>query len=53
VVWLVDPLARRAWIHKAGGHIEEISAEGLFTGDDLLPGLHIPLASILQPERSR
>jgi hypothetical protein len=44
----VDPQARLASVHHAGGLVTVLREDGVLDGDDVLPGFRLPLASILR-----
>lgn len=45
LVWIVDPARRSADVHRADGTTSHIGDGGALDGEDVLPGLSIPLAS--------
>ena len=46
LVWVVDPQRRRATVHRPDGTTTMIPTEGALPGEDVLPGLEIPLATL-------
>ncbi len=47
LVWVVDPQARLAAVHRPGGLVTVLREDGVLDGEDVLPGFRLPLASIL------
>jgi Uma2 family endonuclease len=46
-VWIVDPIRRTARVYRADGTESLASIDGSLDGEDLLPGLSLPLSAIL------
>ena len=50
LAWLIDPGAQNAWVYRANGEIELVEGvDAVLTGEELLPGLEVPL-SLFAPE---
>jgi Uma2 family endonuclease len=49
LVWVIDPARRVAQTHSADGTITLLSERESLNADPVLPGLTIPLASLLRP----
>jgi Uma2 family endonuclease len=45
-VWVVDPQARLAAVHHPGGLVTVLREDGELDGEDVLPGLRLPLAAL-------
>ncbi|MFN0216283.1 MAG: Uma2 family endonuclease [Saprospiraceae bacterium] len=45
--WLIDPQNRRTYVYSANGDIQTIKFEDILSGYDLMPGLNVRLADIL------
>ena len=48
LVWYIDPPTRTAKIYTAIDQVTEITADGFFTGGEILPGLQIRLGEIFE-----
>jgi Uma2 family endonuclease len=46
LVWVVDPQRRRATVHRPDGTTAMLPTEGALPGEDVLPGLEVPLATL-------
>jgi Uma2 family endonuclease len=46
LVWVVDPQARLAAVHHPGGLVTVLREDGELDGEDVLPGLRLPLAAL-------
>jgi Uma2 family endonuclease len=46
LVWVVDPELRDARVYRGDGSVSLLSADGALDGEDVLPGLSIPLAEL-------
>ncbi len=46
LVWMVDPRRKIVTIHRPGCKAEAIDNTGTLDGEDVLPGLHIPVAEV-------
>jgi Uma2 family endonuclease len=53
LVWVVDPIRRKARVYRAAGSESEIAEDGGLDGETVLPGFSCPLLKILQPPMSR
>jgi Uma2 family endonuclease len=47
LVWVVDPIRRSARVYRADGTETFASADDSLSGEDVLPGFSLPLASVL------
>jgi Uma2 family endonuclease len=47
LVWVVDPEARRAAVHRSLTDVTQVGPDGVLDGEDVLPGFTCPLAEIL------
>lgn len=47
LVWVIDPKARKAVIHRSLNTVREIDEAGTLDGEDVLPGFRCPLADVL------
>lgn len=47
LVWVIDPCRSEAHVHRADGSVTVLSQDDRLEGEDLLPGLVIPLGEIL------
>lgn len=47
LVWTIDPERREARVYRADGSQATIVEEGLLSGEDVLPGLVLPMATLL------
>jgi Uma2 family endonuclease len=47
LVWVIDPHLRQATVHRADGTITQLTDPGELSGENVLPGLTIMLASVL------
>ena len=48
LVWVIDPQHRRAVIHRALSSAEQINADGVLAGEDVVPGFSCRLSEILE-----
>jgi len=48
LVWVIDPEARVARVYRPGGQVDEVPADGVLTGEDVIPGLRVPLSEVLR-----
>lgn len=48
LVWVIDPRARSARVHRADGSATAIVIDGLLGGEDVLPGFTLELSAILR-----
>ncbi|MEZ4457587.1 MAG: Uma2 family endonuclease [Gemmatimonadales bacterium] len=46
LVWILDPLERRAAVYRPGGGITSLTAADRLDGADVVPGFHCPLAEL-------
>ena len=46
LVWVVDPQARLAAVHRPGGLVTVLREDGALDGEDVLPGFRLPLAPL-------
>lgn len=46
LVWVVDPVHRRARVYRADGSEALVTEEGALDGEDMLPGFTCPLAML-------
>lgn len=47
LVWIVDPARRVAHVHRADGSDAQCTADDALDGEDVLPGLRVPLADMI------
>lgn len=47
LVWVVDPVRRAARVYRADGSVSSLSAGDTLDGEDVLPGLSIQVASMI------
>jgi Uma2 family endonuclease len=47
LVWVLDPARREARVYRADGSESIVSADAALHGDDVIPGLEIPLHELL------
>jgi Uma2 family endonuclease len=47
LVWVVDPVKRRARVYRADGSESHFDADGALDGESILPGFSVVLATIL------
>jgi Uma2 family endonuclease len=47
MVWVIDPQARRAEVHRPGAEVEIVDDRGRLSGADVIPGFSCPLAEVL------
>jgi Uma2 family endonuclease len=47
LVWIVDPVRRFARVYRADGTEDVLGEDGALDGEDVLPGLSLPLSGIL------
>jgi len=47
LAWVVDPARRIARVYRADGSETLVPEDGALSGEDVLPGLTVPLASVL------
>jgi Uma2 family endonuclease len=47
LVWLIDPRKRSAQVFRADGSTVTLTADEAFDGEDVLPGLRVPLRRLL------
>lgn len=47
LIWVVDPIKRRARVYRADGSISELEVGDTLDGEGLLPGLRIPLSDMV------
>lgn len=47
LVWIIDPLRRRARIHRADGSVGDVPQHGALDGEGVLPGFRCALAEVL------
>ncbi len=51
LAWPIDPEAQNAWIYRTNGEVELVEGPGgVLTGEGLLPGLEVPLATFSDQE---
>lgn len=48
LVWVINPKLRRATIYRADGSVSVVRADGVLSGEAVLPGFACALADILQ-----
>lgn len=48
LVWVIDPEARTATVHRAPASVEEVGPAGDLGGADIVPGFRCPLARLLR-----
>jgi len=48
LVWVIDPEARVARVYRPGSQVEEVAADGVLSGEDVIPGLMVPLADVFR-----
>jgi Uma2 family endonuclease len=48
LVWVIDPRARCLYAYRSPTDIREFRQDGRVPGDDVLPGLEIPVAAIFE-----
>jgi Uma2 family endonuclease len=48
LVWVVDPQARLAAVHRPGGLVTVLREDGVIDGEDVLPGFRLPLATLFR-----
>ncbi|MBY0233289.1 MAG: Uma2 family endonuclease [Gemmataceae bacterium] len=46
LVWVIDPIGRRVFAHRAGG-VEEIGEDGFLVCDDIIPGFRLAVRDAL------
>lgn len=46
LVWVIDPEDRSAVVHRADGTSDEYEADGVLSGEDVIPGFTLNLADI-------
>lgn len=46
LVWVLDPVQRRARVYRADGSESFVGGDGVLEGEDVLPGLTFRLASL-------
>ncbi len=49
LVWVAYPLTRTVHIYRPDGSAAVLDERGTISGEDVLPGLEIPVASIFPP----
>jgi Uma2 family endonuclease len=49
LVWVIDPVNRRALVYRADGTVSRLVETAELDGEDVLPGFRCPLAAILPP----
>jgi Uma2 family endonuclease len=49
LVWIVDPDARTVDVYRADGSRTVVSGDGALEGNDVLPGLRLPLTTVFKP----
>ena len=47
IVWVIEPELRKAFVYRPDTPREELSEHGELRGEDVLPGLTVPLADCL------
>lgn len=47
LVWIVDPVRRIARVYRADGSEAQLSADEMLDGEDVLPGLKIPISEMI------
>jgi Uma2 family endonuclease len=47
LVWVIDPRKRSAVVYRSPADVSEIRADGVLSGEDVLPGFRCPLGEIL------
>lgn len=47
LVWVVDPARRIARVHRADGSVVTLSADDSLDGEDVIPGLLVPLREVI------
>ncbi|MBY0233294.1 MAG: Uma2 family endonuclease [Gemmataceae bacterium] len=47
LVWVVDPIGRRVFAHRAGAEPVEIDEDGVLTCDDIIPGFAVSVRAAL------
>jgi len=48
LVWVIDPEARVARVYRPGAQVDEVAADGVLSGEDVIPGLMVPLADVFR-----
>ncbi|MDA0591215.1 MAG: Uma2 family endonuclease [Planctomycetota bacterium] len=49
LVWIIDPLARIAIVHRQDASYERLGADGSLSGEDVLPGFECRITDLLPP----
>jgi len=47
LVWLLDPVRRTVRVHRADGGRSTIAADGVLSGEDVLPGFEVAVAQLI------
>jgi Uma2 family endonuclease len=47
LVWVIDPANRRATVYRSPTDARNLGADGLLTGDEIVPGFSCRLEEIL------
>ena len=47
LVWLLDPVRRMVRVHRADGGSSTIAADGILSGEDVLPGFEVAVAQLI------
>jgi Uma2 family endonuclease len=48
LVWVIDPEARVARVYRPCGEVDEVPADGVLSGEDVIPGLRVPLSDVFR-----
>jgi Uma2 family endonuclease len=48
LVWVIDPIRRECHVHRGDGSLAVVPPDGSLDGEDVLPGLTCPLASVFE-----
>lgn len=51
LVWVIYPEARKAVVHHPGGRAQTLDESAALDGEDVLPGLSIPISQLLPPRQ--
>jgi len=46
LIWVISPELRKVAVYLPNNRVQEVDAEGILEGGDILPGLQIPVAAL-------
>lgn len=48
LIWVLHPQTRHVHVFRSGGTVSVLSAEGMLSGEDVIPGFEFPVAALFE-----